>query len=43
MVSPIRVMHNNTGAINTLNTFMDHIWDGFYTGQLRLSRWPSII
>ena len=22
---------------------MDHVWDGFYTGQLRLSRWPAII
>jgi hypothetical protein len=22
---------------------MDHIWDGFYTSQLRMARWPSII
>ena len=22
---------------------MDHVWDGFYTGQVRLSRWPSIV
>lgn len=22
---------------------MDHVWDGFYTGQLRLSRFPSIL
>lgn len=22
---------------------MDHVWDGFYTGQLRLSRFPSIV
>ena len=22
---------------------MDHIWDGFYTGQIRLSRWPALI
>lgn len=22
---------------------MDHVWDGFYTGQVRLSRFPSII
>lgn len=22
---------------------MDHVWDGFYTGQIRLSRFPSII
>mmetsp|Transcript_8382 Transcript_8382/g.16636 ORF Transcript_8382/g.16636 Transcript_8382/m.16636 type:complete len:1637 (+) Transcript_8382:5150-10060(+) len=28
---------------NKLNTFMDHVWDGFYTGQKRLSRFPTII
>jgi hypothetical protein len=28
---------------NTLNEFMDHTWDGFYTGQLRYSRFPSLI
>ena len=22
---------------------MDHIWDGFYTGQVRLSAFPSIV
>ena len=22
---------------------MDHIWDGFYTGQLRMSRFPGLI
>mmetsp|Transcript_29264 Transcript_29264/g.28399 ORF Transcript_29264/g.28399 Transcript_29264/m.28399 type:complete len:117 (-) Transcript_29264:75-425(-) len=22
---------------------MDHIWDGFYTGQLRLNRFPTLI
>jgi hypothetical protein len=22
---------------------MDHIWDGFYTGQVRLSAFPSLI
>ena len=22
---------------------MDHVWDGFYTGQIRLSRFPSIV
>ena len=43
MVSPIYVRNNATGSLNTLNTFMDHIWDGFYTGQLRMARWPSII
>jgi hypothetical protein len=28
---------------NRLNTFMDHVWDGFYTGQKRMSRFPSIL
>ena len=26
-----------------LNQFMDHIWDGFYTGQLRLNRFATLI
>lgn len=26
-----------------LNSFMDHMWDGFYTGQVRLSRFPAFI
>ena len=28
---------------NKLNSFMDHVWDGFYTGQTRLSRFISIV
>lgn len=27
---------------NMINSFMDHVWDGFYTGQTRLSRFPII-
>ena len=31
-------------AINSkLNAFMDHIWDGFYTGQVRESRFPVVL
>jgi len=41
-VSPI-VITSDTGYTNTLNTFMDHVWDGFYTGQVRLSRFPAIV
>lgn len=26
-----------------LNSFMDHVWDGFYTGQLRESRFPAVV
>jgi hypothetical protein len=43
MVSPIYVESLNTSAINKLNTFMDHGWDGFYSGQLRMARWPTIV
>ena len=28
---------------NTLNSEMDHVWDGFYSGQLRQSRFPAVI
>jgi hypothetical protein len=28
---------------NKLNSMMDHTWDGFYTGQKRLSRFPGLI
>jgi hypothetical protein len=28
---------------NKVNAAMDHIWDGFYTGQVRMSRFGSII
>ena len=28
---------------NVLNTMMDHVWDGFYTGQKRLSRFPALV
>ena len=29
-----------TGYVNKVNSMMDHMWDGFYTGQKRLSRFP---
>jgi len=25
------------------NNFQDHTWDGFYTGQKRLNRFPAIV
>lgn len=28
---------------NKINSFMDHVWDGFYTGQVRLSRFPVLV
>lgn len=43
MITPIFVENAALNSSNKLNTFMDHIWDGFYSGQLRLSRWASIV
>lgn len=43
MVTPIYLTNDAFGVTNVLNTFMDHIWDGFYTGQVRLSRFPTIV
>lgn len=28
---------------NKLNSFEDHVWDGFYAGQKRMQRFPTII
>jgi len=41
-VQPV-IITNSDGYRNVLNSFMDHMWDGFYTGQVRLSRFPSQI
>lgn len=41
--SPMIINNNKIKFNNTLNTFMDHTWDGFYTGQIRQSRFPSLI
>lgn len=35
------VIITSTDYENTLNSFMDHGWDGFYTSQKRLTRFPS--
>lgn len=44
-VQPIVVTGNEQGSTykNMLNSAMDHVWDGFYTGQTRLSRFPMQI
>ena len=41
-IQPI-VIESDGGYKNTLNSMMDHVWDGFYTGQLRLSRFPAMV
>lgn len=28
---------------NKVNSYMDHVWDGFYQGQIRLSRFPILV
>jgi len=39
-IYPIEVRNEETGFNNTVNAMMDHIWDAFYTGQRRMSRYP---
>lgn len=41
-VQPV-VITNADGYKNVINSMMDHTWDGFYTGQKRLSRFPAQI
>lgn len=31
-VQPVRVTNEATGYANVVNSMMDHVWDGFYTG-----------
>jgi len=42
-ITPITVTSYNITSSTTVNTFMDHFWDGFYTSELRLSRWPALV
>jgi len=35
-MQPIYVKKQGTEMENNLNAMMDHVWDGFYTGQIRL-------
>lgn len=42
-IQPVNITSDATGYSNDLNAFMDHRWDGFYTGQVRLSRFPAQI
>ena len=40
---PIYVSKQGTEMSNVLNAMMDHIWDGIYTGQKRMSRFGAIL
>ena len=42
-IQPIFILNEATGFNNTLNSMMDHVWDGFYTGQTRISRFPGLL
>ena len=42
-IQPIFIVNEELGFNNTLNSMMDHVWDGFYTGQIRASRFPGIL
>jgi len=41
-MQPIYVSKQGTEMSNKLNSMMDHVWDGFYSGQIRMSRFGSI-
>lgn len=43
MVSPVYVHNDETGYLNKLNSQMDHMWDGFYTGQKHKSQFQAMI
>lgn len=42
LISPINLTRDD-GFRNDLNSYMDHVWDGFYTGLKRLSQFHSIV
>jgi hypothetical protein len=42
-VQPVVITQEETGYSNKLNSMMDHVWDGFYTGQTRRSSFNAQI
>ena len=40
-IQPVYITDEEGNYSVKLNSFMDHVWDGFYTGQVRLSRFPA--
>lgn len=40
---PIYIQDPDRGYNNRLNAYMDHAWDGAYTGQKREQRFPTMI
>lgn len=41
--TPIYVNDEDSGFTNKINHMMDHMWDGFYTGQKHKSQYTSMI
>ena len=42
-MQPIYAAMQGTEMSSKINSFMDHVWDGFYTGQTRQSRFPALV
>jgi hypothetical protein len=42
-MQPVYVHKIGTEVNNNINAMMDHVWDGFYSGQKRLQRFPALI
>lgn len=42
-VQPVYIKLQGTEVSNKLNSYMDDVWDGFYAGQIRMTRFPSIL
>lgn len=42
-LDPIYLGLQGTPMKSKINAMMDHMWDGFYTGQKRLTRFPALI
>jgi hypothetical protein len=42
-IQPVHILNTAASYNNTLNSMMDHVWDGFYTGQTRISRFPGLL
>jgi hypothetical protein len=40
---PVNLTLAGTDMLNVLNSQMDHVWDGFYTGQKRRTRFPAVV
>lgn len=42
-LQPIYMEMDGTDQNNVVNAFMDKVWDTFYTGQVRMSRFPVVV